>query len=67
MDQKLIVNFEVKKNDRVYSLSAPSGAPLGELYDALHEMLGAVLDMSKQANDRAKQSQSAEAVESEVI
>lgn len=64
MNQKLMVNFEVVKNDRAYCLSVPSGAPLGELYDSLHEMLTAVLEMSKKANDNAKQSQP---VESEIV
>lgn len=67
MNQKLMVNFEVEKNDRLYTLSVPSGAPLGELYDSLHEMLTAVLEMSKKANDNAKASQPVEEVEPEVV
>jgi len=57
MNQKLMVHFEVVKNERPYRLEVESGAPLGELYDALHEMLGAVLDMSRQANENARQTQ----------
>ena len=54
-----MVHFEITKNDRAYRLEVPSGAPLGELYDSLHEMLTAVLEMSKKANDNAKQAQPA--------
>ena len=54
MDQKLMVHFEVSKNDRTYVLEVPSGAPLGEVYDSLHEMLMAVVDLSKKAAEDAK-------------
>ena len=67
MDQKLMVHFEVVKNDRVYRLEVASGAPLGELYDSLHEMLTAVLEMSKKANDNAKQAQPKEEIEPELV
>lgn len=54
MDQKLLVCFEVKKNDRVYSLHVPSGAPLGEVYDSLHELLMKVTELAKQSAEQTK-------------
>ncbi len=46
--------MEIKKNDRVYSLAIPQGAPYGELYDALFNMLQDVVELSKKAADQAK-------------
>jgi hypothetical protein len=65
MNQKLAAHFEVEKNGRKYVLLVPNDAPLGELYDSLHEMLNGVVDMSKQAADRAKQT--APEVQTEVV
>lgn len=67
MNQRLMINFEVVKNDRVYTLLMPNEAPLGEIYDSLHEMLTAVLELSKQAADRAKPVQPSEHIEPEVV
>jgi len=60
-DLKTMVYIEVKKNDRTYVFSLPFGCPLGEAYDAAHEVLQSILDMSKQAADNAKQRESSEA------
>jgi len=60
MDQKLVCNFEVKKNDRVYSLHMPVGAPIGEAYDAVFEMLQEILELSKKAVENAKVKEAAD-------
>jgi hypothetical protein len=57
MDQKLMVSFEVKKNDRTYALHIPSGAPLGEVYDSLHEMLMEVSKLSTKSAENAKRAE----------
>ncbi len=67
MDQMLVAKFKVTKNDRVYSLEVANNAPLGELYDVLHEMLMAVLEMSKVAAENAKQAEPAPEVQAEVV
>lgn len=67
MDQKLVAKFEVTKNNRTYSLEVANNAPLGELYDVLHELLVAVLEMSKKAAENAKQAEPAPEVQAEVV
>jgi hypothetical protein len=54
VDQMLTVNFEVTKNDRKYVLAIPMNAPLGELYDCVHEMLQEVLKQAQASADKAK-------------
>jgi len=57
MDQKMMLHFEVKKNDRTYVLEVPMGASYGEAYDATFELLQGILELSKQAADKAKAEQ----------
>lgn len=43
MDIKHIVQFCTTKNERLYTFHVPSGAPLGELYDATYEILNEIV------------------------
>ncbi len=53
-DQFLNVHFEVTKNDRRYSFVVPMNAPLGECFDACHEMLQEVIKQAQQSADKSK-------------
>lgn len=54
MNQELRVIFEVEKNERKYSFSLPMGAPLGEAYDCVHEMLQEIMKQAQASADKAK-------------
>ena len=43
MDIKQIIQFCTIKNERLYTFNVPSGAPLGELYDATFEILNEIV------------------------
>ena len=45
MDFRNEVVFEVKKEDRVYRMHLPSGAPLGEAYEACGAFLDKIISM----------------------
>jgi len=50
MEPKRILNFEFKKDDRVYNLQMPEGAPLSEAYEAsLHFLSGFVKMINEHA------------------
>ena len=53
MDIKQILQFCTTKNDRLYSFHVPSGAPLGELYDAAFEILNEVTKCIQEAAQKA--------------
>lgn len=59
MDIKSVTSMSVDKGTNTYSLHMPTGCPLGELYDALFEMLKRVVDESTIATQRAAPSQPA--------
>lgn len=48
MEAKRLIAFEYKKEDRIYTLEMPDGAPLGEAYEAaanfLQEMVTLIND-----------------------
>ena len=46
---KLANIFEVVRGDRVYTLTLPSTAPLGELHDVLFQMRSLVVDKLNEA------------------
>jgi len=46
---KLANVFEVVRSDRVYTLTLPSSAPLGELHDVLFELRSFVVDKLNEA------------------
>jgi hypothetical protein len=54
MEQKAALIFERKKEERVYQFIIPVGAPFGEVFDVVFEMLGAAQDFSKQALESSK-------------
>lgn len=51
MEAKNIIAFDFEKEDRCYRLSMPSGAPLGEAYEAASCFLA---EMVKLINDHAE-------------
>ena len=53
MNQRAMISVEIKKNERDYVLLMPMGAPIGEAYDVVHEMLQALLKMANDATQRA--------------
>ena len=59
MDLKTKISMEIvkgegdKKNDYLFIM--PYGCPLGEAYDACHEALARVVEMSQKAAEQAKQ------------
>jgi hypothetical protein len=54
MELKSSVIMEVKRNDFVFRLELPVGAPLGDAYEVIFEMLGKVVEMAKESVDKAK-------------
>ncbi len=46
--------MEVEKGGNTFRLLLPAGAGLGAAYDATHEFLIQLLEMSKEAAERAK-------------
>lgn len=49
-----MIHFEIKKEDRLYALSLPAGAPYGEVYDVLYQMLTDVAKMAVEAVKKAE-------------
>jgi hypothetical protein len=56
MDQKAALIFERKKEERTYQFIIPVGAPFGEVFDVVFEMLGAAQEFSKQALEASQKS-----------
>ena len=54
MDLKSMIVLEFKKNDRIYQLLMPVGAPYGEAYDVCFEALNSILEMAKKATEAAE-------------
>lgn len=54
MELKQILGLEVAKNERVYRLELPVGAPLGEAYEATWEMLKKIVELVNESVDKAK-------------
>lgn len=54
MELKSIVAIEVEKNERIFKLELPVGAPLGDAYEACWEMLNKIVAMAKESVDQAK-------------
>lgn len=53
MDIKQMIQFCSQKNNNLYSFHCPSGAPLGELYDAAFEILNEVTKCIQEAAQKA--------------
>lgn len=64
MDLKTKVSIEIvrENNDKknTYQFIMDYGVPLGEAYDVCHEVLQRILELSKQASDRAQQKKESE-------
>ena len=59
LTQKAAIVFEAtkgEKSERTYQLIVPVGAPFGEVFDVVFEMLNASEQLSKQAVENAKKS-----------
>lgn len=54
MEVKSRIHFEAEKNGNIYFMSMPAGAPLGESYDAVFEILLKIVELSKSAADKMK-------------
>jgi alpha-D-ribose 1-methylphosphonate 5-triphosphate synthase subunit PhnI len=54
MDQIATFNLKLEKNDKTFTFSMPLGCPIGEAYDATHEMLNELVLLSQEAADKAK-------------
>lgn len=54
MNLKSVVTVEITKNGNTYTFNLPVGAPIGECYDACHEVLGHIIELAKQAAENAK-------------
>ena len=55
MKQSAVVKIDVEKNDRLFEFIMPIGAPYGEVYDTLFEMLKEVTDMMNKAAKQAEE------------
>ena len=57
MELKSSVILETKRNDYVFRLELPIGAPLGDAYEATWEMLSKIVEMAKESVDKSKKCQ----------
>lgn len=55
MKQILTVKFIKEINGRTYSLDFPMGCPIGEAYDACHELLAELSKAAAEAVEKSKQ------------
>lgn len=53
MELKSNVIMEVKRNEVIFRLELPYGAPLGDAYEAVFEMLGKIVEMAKESVDKS--------------
>jgi len=53
MEQLGMLKFVIEKDERNYEFMMPFGAPYGEAYDACHEMMGKIVELSQEAQKRA--------------
>lgn len=63
MELNTILEVKVEKNDRVYRFSLPAGAPFGESYDAVFEMLNKIREMANEALEKARREEPKEKAE----
>lgn len=54
MEIKQILSLVINKNERIFRLDLPVGAPLGDTYEAVWEMLKKVSEMINESVDRSK-------------
>jgi len=51
---KAALTISITKNDRRYIFLMDVGSPIGEAYDAAHEILQEIIEISKKAAEEAK-------------
>lgn len=51
---KNIINIEIEKDGYVFNLSIPMGSSYQLAYDICHELLGIIVKLSNEAEERAK-------------
>ena len=66
MEAKNLIAFEFEKEDRVYRLQMPAGAPLGEAYEASASFLAEMVRMINEHAAKAMPKESEE-VEAELV
>ena len=57
MEMKSSLILETKRNDYLFRLELPIGAPLGDAYEATWEMLSKIVEMAKESVDKSKKVQ----------
>ena len=58
MQAKNIISFDFEKEDRTYRFLMPSGAPLGEAYEAARNFLGEMVNLVNEHNEKVKSDES---------
>lgn len=53
MEAKNIISFQYEKEDRIYSLQMPGGAPLGEAYEASANFLSEIVRLINEHTEKA--------------
>lgn len=54
MEMKSSLILETKRNDYLFRLELPIGAPLGDAYEATWEMLSKIVELAKESVDKSK-------------
>ncbi len=54
MDQKLIIQMNIKDGDHEFTFLMPYGCPIGNAYNAGHQVLTNLAQMAKDAAEKAK-------------
>jgi len=66
MEAKNVIAFEYIKEDRLYRLEMPHGAPLGEAYEASAEFLAEMVRMINEHAENAKPKEPEDVEDAEV-
>lgn len=66
MDMRATLTMTIKQNENVYTFTMPANAPIGEAYNAAFEALQNVLQLSKDAAERARP-KSPEEVQGDIV
>ena len=54
MEVKNVICFEIEKEDRIYRLEMPMGAPLGEAYEVASNFLERMIELINENAEKAK-------------
>lgn len=69
-DLRSMIDVEIKREDRVYRVQIPLGAPFAECFEVVSELEGIVKEMQRRAEEYAKKQENPDAaqpVEPEVV